>query len=53
VARALNLNVANKSDKAKISALLKFWLGAGSLVEVEGQDGKRNIRKFIEVKEEE
>jgi hypothetical protein len=52
VAQALNLNVANQGDKAKIVAMLKFWLGAGSLVEVEGKDEKREIRKFIEVKEE-
>jgi AAA domain len=52
VARALTLNLTNKNDKATVSAMLKFWLGAGSLIEVETQDENREIRKFIEVKEE-
>jgi hypothetical protein len=42
----------NKGDKAKILAMLKFWLAAGSLVEVEGLDDARRPKKFIEVKEE-
>jgi hypothetical protein len=53
VAEALDLNADNKADKAKILAMLKVWLAAGSLVVVEGKDEKREIRKFVEVKEEE
>jgi AAA domain len=49
VARALDLDPENKGDKAKILAMLKFWVAAGSLVEVEGKDEKREIKKFIEV----
>jgi hypothetical protein len=52
VGQALDLNVSNKVDKAKISAMLKFWLGAGSLVEVEEHDDARRLRKFIEVRED-
>jgi hypothetical protein len=52
VAQALDLNADNKADKAKILGMLKVWRAAGSLVVVEGQDEKREIRKFIEVKEE-
>jgi AAA domain len=52
VAEALDLNADNKADKAKIIGMLKVWRAAGSLVVVEGQDEKREIRKFIEVKEE-
>jgi hypothetical protein len=48
-ARALDLDPENKGDKAKIIAMLKFWLSAGSLIEVEGKDEKREIKKFIEV----
>ncbi len=32
--------------------MLKLWTDAGSLIEVEGLDEKRNSRKFIEVNEE-
>jgi hypothetical protein len=53
VAEALDLNADNRADKAKILAMLKVWLAAGSLVVVEGKDEKREIRKFVEVKEEE
>jgi hypothetical protein len=49
VARALDLDPENKGDKAKIIAMLKFWLSAGSLIEVEGKDEKRETKKFIEV----
>jgi hypothetical protein len=52
VAEALALNADNKADKAKILGMLKVWRAAGSLVVVEDQDEKREIRKFIEVKEE-
>ena len=47
VARALNLNVLG--DQAKITAMLKMWTDAGSLIVVDGYDEKRNLRKFIEV----
>jgi hypothetical protein len=49
VAEALDMNVANRADKTKIIAMLNVWRAAGSLVVVEGQDEKREIRKFIEV----
>jgi hypothetical protein len=50
VAEALGLNSENKADKAKIIAILKVWLAAGSLVVVEGHDDNRETRKFVEVK---
>lgn len=52
VAEALDLNADNKADKAKIVGMLKVWRAAGSLVVVDAQDEKREIRKFIEVKED-
>jgi hypothetical protein len=52
VAEALDLNADNKADKAKILGMLKVWRAAGSLVVVEDQDEKREIRKFIEVRED-
>jgi hypothetical protein len=51
VAEALELNVENKADKAKILAMLKVWLSAGSLIVVEDYDDTRRLRKFVEVKE--
>jgi hypothetical protein len=52
VARALDMDPENKGDKAKILSMLKFWLAAGSLIEVEGLDDARRSKKFVEVKEE-
>lgn len=52
VADALDLDTGDKFDKAKIIAMLKVWLKAGSLVVVEGKDENRIIKKFIEVKED-
>jgi hypothetical protein len=52
VAEALELNADNKAEKAKISAMLKLWLEAGSLIEVESLDENREMRKFIEVTED-
>jgi hypothetical protein len=49
VASALKLNVRNKADKAKIRGMVKLWLAAGSLVEVEGQDEKRRPKIFVEL----
>ncbi|BBC00110.1 AAA family ATPase [Bradyrhizobium elkanii] len=51
VGEALDLNVDNKADKAKIASMLKIWLASGSLIIVEGQDEKRETRKFVEVAE--
>jgi hypothetical protein len=45
------MNPTNKSERAKIVAMLKYWLNAGSLVEVEADDEKRRPKTFIEVKE--
>jgi hypothetical protein len=52
VAEALEMDASNKSDRAKIIGMLNVWRAAGSLVVVEHQDEKREMRKFIEVKEE-
>lgn len=52
VAKALGLVVGNKADKAKVIGLIKIWLAAGSLIVVEEQDEKRNVRKFVEVRED-
>jgi hypothetical protein len=49
VAQALDLDVENRADKAKVSGLLKVWLSAGSLVLVERSDEQRRPREFVEV----
>jgi hypothetical protein len=51
VATVLKLNTANKTDKAKIIALLKTWIENGMLVVVDGEDAQRIKRKFIEAGE--
>ena len=53
VAKALNLEAGSRADRAKIGAMLKVWLAAGSLVIVEGFDEKRMTKKFVEVAAEE
>lgn len=52
VAEALDLDVDNKADKAKITGMLRVWFGAKSLVVVDGQDEKRETKKFVEVAED-
>jgi hypothetical protein len=52
VAQALDLDVGNKAEKARIVALLKVWLASGALVKVEGKDEERQRRTFVEVAEE-
>ena len=52
VAEALGLDASNKAHRAKIVGMLKMWLAAGSLIVVEGQDENREVKKFIEVREE-
>lgn len=49
VAKALDLEVENKADKAKINGLIKVWLGAGSLMVVERSDEQRRPREYVEV----
>ena len=49
IAKALKLDLDNKSDKAKVAGLIKVWIGTGSLVVVEDQDEKRMFRKFVQV----
>jgi hypothetical protein len=51
VAEALDLDVSKKVDKARVAGMLKIWLASGSLKIVEGQDEKRETRKFVEVAE--
>lgn len=52
VAEALDLNVENKADRAKINGMLKVWKATGSLVVVKGLDEHREERNFVEVREE-
>jgi hypothetical protein len=39
----------SRTDKAKVSGLLKVLLSAGSLVVVERSDEQRRPREFVEV----
>lgn len=52
VAEALELDASNKADRAKISAMLNVWRASGALRVVERQDEKREVKKFIEVRED-
>lgn len=52
VAQALGLDIEVPPEKAKVVALLKIWLSAGSLVTVERVDEQRRPREFIEVAED-
>jgi hypothetical protein len=49
IAKAIGLNLSKKLDKARVKSLIKIWLASGALMVVEGEDAKRNKRKFIEV----
>jgi hypothetical protein len=49
IAKALGLDVGDRSDKAKVQHMLKAWTKAGYFVVVEGQTDKREVRSFIEV----
>jgi AAA domain len=50
IAKVLGLNLhGSKSEKAKVTGLLKVWIGHGNLVVVEELDEKRMPRKFVQV----
>ena len=51
IADALGLSVKNKGDRRRITALIQKWVENGALVVVEGEDGKRMKRTYIEVGE--
>jgi hypothetical protein len=54
VAEALELNADNKADRSKIVGMLNVWRSSGAtLVVVERQDDKREVKKFIEVRGDE
>jgi hypothetical protein len=53
VAEALGLDASNRADRSKITAMLNVWRSAGSLVVVERQDEKREMRKYVEVRDSE
>ncbi|BBO06567.1 hypothetical protein SG09_59170 [Bradyrhizobium ottawaense] len=49
IAKALNLSLSVKAEKAKVAGLIKIWLASGALVEVEKSDENRKMKKFIAV----
>jgi hypothetical protein len=49
VAKALDLDVESKAEKAKIIGLLKSWFSSGSLTIVEGFDHQRRPREYVQV----
>ena len=49
VANVLTLNPDSKTDRARISEMLRTWFASGALRKVEGQDDKRKTRMFVEV----
>jgi hypothetical protein len=52
VAKALELNLNDKADKAKVAGMIKVWVGRGALVEVNKQNRQRKVKTFVEVAEE-
>ena len=52
VAEALGMDATTRSDRARISGMLKVWLKVGSLIVVERPDEFRSMKKFVEVKED-
>ncbi|MCK1548504.1 AAA family ATPase [Bradyrhizobium sp. 177] len=49
IAKALNLSLAVKQERAKVAGLIKIWLLSGALVEVEKPDERRKMKTFVEV----
>ncbi|WP_296518716.1 AAA family ATPase [Rhodopseudomonas sp.] len=49
IAEALDLPIETKAGKAKVAAMIKVWLAAGSLVKVEDIDEKRMTKMFVQV----
>jgi hypothetical protein len=52
VAEALDLNLDNPPDRARVVRMLKAWIASGSLKVVNGTDNKRQTKKFVEVAQE-
>jgi hypothetical protein len=51
VAEALDLNLDNALDRARVVRALKAWIVSGALVVVEGKDDKRETKKFVKIAE--
>jgi hypothetical protein len=51
VATALKLNLSHKPEKARVVGMIKAWIAAGSLVEVELPDQYRALKKYVQVAE--
>jgi hypothetical protein len=49
IARAMRLDVADKTDRGRINALIAAWLRDGTLQEVTRPDAKRMLRTYVEV----
>ncbi len=49
IADALDLDLDRPTDKAKVTAALKMYLAAGTLVVIERKDENRKFKKFVEV----
>ncbi len=49
VAQAMGLDVSDRAAKAKISGLIKTWIGTGMLKVVDGKDEKFRPRPMVEV----
>jgi hypothetical protein len=49
ITKALGLDFDSKVDQAKVKALIKFWIKAGSLSVVEEKDEHREMKKFVKV----
>ena len=51
VAKALNINLGHKAEKGRVVRMVKAWVAAGSLVEVELEGEHRRVKVFVQVAE--
>ena len=49
IARALELNLGDKAQKAQVARLIKSLIGSGALTVVEGKDENSIDREFVEI----
>jgi hypothetical protein len=53
ITEALELDIANKTHRAKVNGALKIWLATKALCAVDGPDENREMRKFVVVADDE
>jgi len=51
IAAEIDVDLSDKAGKARVSQMLRAWIGSGALRVVEHQDKNREDKKFVEVGE--